>query len=416
MRYRKRWVLSTIMLIGLIGSASFSIHMTDAQEVSPDAGGTMAWSPDGANLAVFARNGVFIYDRDFRLLRYRDRPSASGRWSADGTKLVVDRSVLSADTLDVVREYDKPFHTWLDSGSQVIDFGTTGREIRILDVTDGSLIKTIASPAQIEYAVPSPDGTHILVVVANGILIFDVGRGALVGEYTLPVRSIRHYTWNSDGTRIAYSADVDVPVGTPGSIPSPSASNLDSSSLYAVSIMDASTGEILLTSEPLPESILSVTWSRNAPRLAGMTYTGAVYIWDTDTLTLLTAFSIPGHVTLRMAYSPYGGVVAIGMNPTASAPSIPPNNQQPLEQAQNLFSLANDTIQLLVPEASLERLEAIQAACARKSDGAAISIIIPQAQSDLGRYIAQVEAAPAVQIPPGCAADLIAIAKAIQNQ
>jgi hypothetical protein len=72
-------------------------------------------------------------------------------------------------------------------------------------------------------------------------------------------------------------------------------------------------------------------------------------------------------------------------------------------------------VQIIVPEASFKRLADIQTACIRLSDGAT-SVAIPQAQSDLGGYIAQVEAASAAQIPPGCAADLVAIAKAIQNQ
>jgi WD40 repeat protein len=406
--------LSLFLMASILLCLPERTQVATSQEVQPDPGGDIAWSPDGTELAVFARNGVFIFDRDFRLRRYRDLPSAFGRWSPDSTKLIADQRILSADTLETLLEPVMPFHTWLDFVSEVIDFGDTGREIRIWDVTTGTVVQTIASPAQIECAVPSTDSRYILVVVANGIFVFEVSR-ALVGTYILPVRSIRHYTWNSEGTRIAYSADADVPAGTPGSISSPTVGNPDASSLYTVSIMDASTGLILRTSDPLPESILSITWSRNAPRLAGISNTGAVYIWDADTLKLLTAFSVPGQVTLRMDYSPYGGVVAIGTNPNANTPPSSINSRQPLELAEHISSLANDTIQLVVPEASLERLEAIQAACVRWNEGF-VGPTIPQAEAGLDRYIAQVEATPAERFPPGCAADLIAVARAIQSQ
>ena len=46
---------------------------TTAQDVSPDIGGRLEWSPDGTELAVIANNGVFIYDRAFQLLRYREQ-------------------------------------------------------------------------------------------------------------------------------------------------------------------------------------------------------------------------------------------------------------------------------------------------------------------------------------------------------
>jgi hypothetical protein len=71
-------------------------------------------------LAVSADNGIFIYDRDFRLLRYRNIPSASGIWSSDGTKLLVGSLVLRADTLDVLLDIELTPHGWLSNDSQLV--------------------------------------------------------------------------------------------------------------------------------------------------------------------------------------------------------------------------------------------------------------------------------------------------------
>jgi len=86
-------------------------------------------------------------------------------------------------------------------------------------------------------------------------------------------------------------------------------------------------------------------------------------------------------------------------------------------------SLMNGAVQIIVPDPSLERLEAIAAAC-----DAPLSLMQPlaaqtSALSDeavppaaLDTFVAQLDALPADTIPPGCAADLRAVAQAIEVQ
>jgi len=397
------WMIVIVVLSGLYG-----FYPTVAQETQPNPGAAISWKPDGTQMAIFADNGIFIYDRNFQQELYRNIPSASGIWSPDGNKLIVDNQILRSDTLEVLTDFASTPRGWLNGGSQV--FALSDGKIHVFDASDGHLVKVIPLDIQLEYAISSPDGTRILSSVANGLYIIDVNRGELTNQYILPVDMILNYGWSPDSSQIALSTDSVVSVGTPGSVTVPDG---DSAVLYVFSIMDANMGEILLTSDPLAEDISIFTWSKNTPQIAGLSRSGSVYLWDADTLSLLTAFSVRGQVTGRIAFSPYGGVLVVGVTQKVNNPS--PTSQQPLISAEASFALADNTIQLIVPEPSLERLEAIQSACTPPSGGA-ISLEVPQTEANLDSYIAQVEAAPSKQLPPGCAADLLAVAEAMQSQ
>ncbi|MBZ0281275.1 MAG: hypothetical protein K8L97_11085 [Anaerolineae bacterium] len=398
-----------LMLIVLL----VSIYSAAAQEPTPDSAKSFSWSPDGTKLAIFADNGVFIYDRDFQLLRYREQNHlfAYGAWGLDGTKLIVGNSILSVDTLETLIEYESPIHTWLNDGLQLITLDNGGREIRIWDTNNGSLIKTIESPIQVEYAVPSPDSSRILVVVSNGIFIFDFNRGELAGQYLFPVHSVNAYTWSPDGSQIAFAAFTLVPAGTKGSVPN---ADPNTAIVNTLNILDSITGDILLTSDPLSESVSAISWSKNMPRLAGVSRSGSVYIWDAEKLSILNTFSVLGEVTGRIAYSPYGGVVVIGINPETVNPPSPMSNQNPeLISEENTSALANNTLQIVVPEVSLEYLAAIQSVCSKNGNS---PLAVPQTDMNLANYIFRIESATPAQIPPACKADLLAVAEALQAE
>jgi WD40 repeat protein len=416
----KNGVYYLLILLGMFVSLSLPTNVhTTAQGVSPDIGGRLEWSPDGTELVVIANNGVFIYDRAFRLLHYREQDipnyTAFGGWSPDGSRLLMGNLILNADTLEVSREFEMNLSGWLMDGTQVFGFGNGYGEIRILDSSTGNLVKTIPlTGIQLETIAASPDGRWISSNVANGLFIFDAAEGKLATLYAPPVDFISDPVWSPDSTRIAFSASTRVPAGTPGSV---STADPTTSVLHTFNIMDVRTGEILLTSTPAVGSEL--IWSKYESRIAGLTMSGgawALNVWDADTAELLASFTISTSQRLfgGLDFSPYGGVIAVGISPRAYTPSPTAPGIRPAPGAHRL-TIANGMVQIIVPEASFKRLADIQTACVRQSDGAA-SVAIPQAQSDLGHYIAQVEAAPAAQIPPGCAADLIAIAEAILGQ
>jgi WD40 repeat protein len=408
-QYAHRVLLSISSLILLW--MFFVPHTIVAQNVQPTSANTLSWNPAGTELAIFADNGVFIYDRDFRLLRYRElEKGVYGGWSPDGTKLKVGNQIWDADTLELLSEFEVTLYGWLYGGSQI--YSSSGNEITIFDATNGNLIKRVPLDFQIEGALTNPDGTQLISVFGNRVSVIDADNGIRTMLYVLPVRIVSSYELSPDGASIVYSASSSVPVGTPGS--TPLELQPDTANLVALSIMDIKTGNTLFVSDPLPNPIINLSWSGDGSRIAGVSQIGAVYIWDAHTLELLIAFSV-GQATGQMAYSPYGGVLAIGANPNAGISQPPQTQPSTLAPATSILLVANGVVQVIVPEPSFERLGAIQSACVQRNGGAT-SVAIPRIEADLNNYVAQLKTAPADQLPPGCAADLIAIAKAIQSQ
>jgi hypothetical protein len=78
-------------------------------------------------------------------------------------------------------------------------------------------------------------------------------------------------------------------------------------------------------------------------------------------------------------------------------------------------TLAGGAVRIVVPAPSLERLQAIADAC---SAPAAVeqSLTADIQAGQLTDFVARVEALPVGVIPPACAADLIAVAEALENR
>lgn len=268
--------------------------MTAAQTLQAVSVNNFSWSPNGNELAVFADNGVFIYDPDFQLQRYRELDKgAYGGWSPDGTHLVVEYQVWDATTLETLFELEVTPWGWLYGGTQI--FSSSGTEIYIFDASNGNPVKTIKLDFRIESAPTTPDGTQLVSAFGSVISIIDIPSGKRVAKYVLPTFEgepafIEAYTLSPEGSRIAYVASTAVPSGTPGSTPlelQPELAILDS--LY---IMNLETGEILLTSEPLSDTPAFLSWE-DSSTVTGISRTGTVYTWDATTLEMLSEEQLP---------------------------------------------------------------------------------------------------------------------------
>jgi hypothetical protein len=96
--------------------------------------------------------------------------------------------------------------------------------------------------------------------------------------------------------------------------------------------------------------------------------------------------------------------------------SAPVSDTAAIEANQDVIqTLANGAIQIVVPAPSLERLQAIAEAC-NAPVAVEQSLAADIQANDLNAFVAQVEALPEGTIPPACAADLIAVAEALQSQ
>jgi len=283
-----------------------------AQGIAPEAGRSVAWSPDGLELAVFARNGVFVYSREFSLLQHAD-VYGLGRigWSPDGTRLLVANQILDASALDVVIEMEGFPRGWLYERSQV--FGITINSIYRRDAVTGNLLETFPISVQLEEVVASPDGTHIVSAVADKIHVFDVADGSMI-TYTLPHSTVVYsHVWSPDGTGIAFTSTRVVPRGTLGSI-----ETIDGAILYTLQVLDVITGELLRTSAPL-SFLASLTWSEQGNLLAGVSACATLNFWNAETLDSVASYVLPTDISITgsLDFSPDGELLAVGISPQA---------------------------------------------------------------------------------------------------
>jgi WD40 repeat protein len=368
----------------------------------PNTGGNVEWSPDGSELAVIANNGVFIYDRNFQLLRYREASFPTYLnfkiWSPDGTKLLILNQIWRANTLDTILEIQSTPRGWIAGGEQV--FNITSDSIQIRNASDGNISSKIPLTFQIEEALQSPDGTKIATSVGYGLIVFDLLNGGQISHLDQRRYGVGNYTWSPDSTQLAYAGTVPTSDGQ--------------SRAAIINIVDVKSGVVLRSSQPFDDSF-SLAWSNHAPFLAGLSRSGVVYIWDTNTLNLLNTISVSGQITGNMDFSPFGGVVAVGVNPNPST-NRPLNASQPISEnipkgiVQNL---ADGAVSLVIPTASTGYLKAISDACdispvSKKSLTNAI------ATNDISGLVSQITALPNSAIPTGCKADLLAVAQALQ--
>jgi hypothetical protein len=110
----------------------------------------------------------------------------------------------------------------------------------------------------------------------------------------------------------------------------------------------------------------------------------------------------------HISFSPYGGRLAYG----SAIPSEAIVSSEPQTDDAGAVSLAGGAIQIVVPAPSRERLQAIAVAC---NAPAPVQEALAAQTESINDLAAQVEALPEGTIPPACAADLIAVANALQS-
>lgn len=360
-------------------------------------------------------------------------------WSYDGSQIaiVVGRTVELRDTDTRQLLYtlnghsDMIYTTAWSPNRMLIATGSFDAAVKVWDATNGALQTTLLVALPVFSIVWSPDGTQIISFSSDGeaeflLSIWDAHDGSLLMTY--PRGAIINAAFNEDYQSLA--------VITP----------------LSVHILETDTFSVGASSPHTPcctNRFDSIIWSSNQQRLATASINGLVTIWDASTLTQLDQFvanpyvqpdsrdvsdltlswvrdvfwgaepdtiqAVSGDGTVRLwnvvtgeiiqeeqvgrldtaAWSPYGGRLAIVASSSESTAA---------------FNI-DGTLSIVTPFASIERLQAIADLCAAP-------LTLPDAAQaeQLSAFVAQVEALPADSIPPACAADLIAIAQALQAE
>ncbi|MCE7946732.1 MAG: hypothetical protein DYG88_04810 [Chloroflexi bacterium CFX4] len=158
--------------------------------------------------------------------------------------------------------------------------------------------------------------------------------------------------------------------------------------------------EDITVGDPYTHAALKARFSADGRSVQAVNADGTIRSWDLATGQLLSEVKVARPI-VSAAWSPYGAQLVVDLlNP-------------PQGDAQD--ALAANNLQILVPFASLEQFNAIASVCiTNTAEQAAL-----QAKADsesLAGLSAYVSGLPMEVIPPACAADLLAIAAALQGK
>jgi len=176
-------------------------------------------------------------------------------------------------------------------------------------------------------------------------------------------------------------------------------------------IVDVSLNAIVHEFTSMLGSIGGLAWSSDDQYLAVLNEDPVVTLWDVGSETIVAtypAFGVERYDNGGITFSRYGGRLAFGdvlVSESASA--------QTLTTDDLITTIGDGAARIIVPFPSTEQLGQTAAAC----DATAILESVLSASSavdELSTFADQIENLPAVNIPPACAADLIAIAEALQ--
>jgi WD40 repeat protein/DNA-binding SARP family transcriptional activator len=268
----------------------------------------LAFSPDGAHLAVGDGNVVRVVnasagEAEMTFTGHTAEVLAI-TYSSDGNRLA------SADADGMVRVWDAhngtallgwsahaggiPGIAFSPDDSRLATVGVMDHSARIWDATTGRQLLALPGVASGAYATGvafSPDGRRL--ATANGaqleaVRVFDTTSGDLRSQFALPVEA-NTVTYSPDGGRLATG-------------------NFNGTA----SILDATTGQVLMTLAGHTGGLGRVAFSPDGTRLATASQDKTARIWDvTPDRELLTLYSDFVAIN-RVAYSPDGTRLASG--------------------------------------------------------------------------------------------------------
>jgi len=394
-----------VLLLGLSIAVTFQ---ATAQSIPFDTVNVVAWSPDGTRLATANYNNVIqIWNAESGdvLVSLMGHSSyiTDLDWSPDNSKIASSSNDQTAIIWDAI--VGQPLFIlsghgqgvigviWSLDGTQVIT-GTDGIDVpanlRIWNSSTGNLMTEI--PASTTGSIAwSPDGS----LLAQGTNTFIVLRDA----QTLQLRGSLGLDQNTDFnagfqvTSVAWSPNsATVAVGYLNGI----IRVWDVVSEALLSNYD--TNSVSLTEES--KAVIALSIDANQSEMISVGINGSIVVWELNT-GQPTLIQEPTTRIYAANFSRFGARLALGGEPI-NRPRIDINDV-----------IDNDAVQIVVPDPTLERLQSIAELCNAPLTVAEAIPDAPQADQ-LSEFIVQVELLTTDSIPPACAADLIAVAEAIQ--
>ncbi len=386
----KRLFLCILIVVGVAVNWTRST-ISLAQTPSPTWTRTLAWSPDGTKIATGRQDGTIqVWNASTGQLLRTLQQSGSGLvlsviWHSDSRKLAsggFDQPIVVWDTTtgQALLTFHEPLPrytdlAWSPDGTRLAAVNDGGI-FNIWDATAGQLLTTIPSPG-FSYAVAwSPDGSKIATGAYSTIVVWSPN-GQKIAALQDNGGDVESLAWSPDGTKLA-SANLEGIIHT----------------------WDASSNQILKTFTGHTTLASSVAWSPDGTKLASASADNTVRVWDAATGQSINTIQSSDRV-FAVAWSPYGGRLAFAGAVANSA----------LARTQ---TLAGGAVHMVVPAPTAEKLQAITKRCTKADVEQRLVSRIGAAR--LPDFIAEVKKLPKEQMPPACAADLIAVAEALQKK
>lgn len=370
------------------------------------------------------------------------------RWSADSKRIAIAindivevHDVSTNQTLYTLKHHKDTITAvaW-SPDNKVVATASYDQTINLWNVSDGSFIRTLSGQNDIVAAIVWSLDSKLLISsgfdTQPNLAVWDIASGQILSRHTSG--TIVDASFSPDGSTFAYV--------TPLSL----------QTLNAVSF------NVIATSQQVPcctNVLTSIAWSSDSSKVVTGSKNGLVTIWDAKTAGQIDQFtvntyskpnaqdipdlglswvrdarfsldgnsviSVSGDGTLNewdiatkkiirnqqiaplavAAFSPYTGRLAYldaTMLSTVDNPSF---------QSLNMPSSFN----VIIPLVSSEKLQIITKACALQSD-VRQSLTAQINANKLADFSTQVSALTDAQIPPGCKADLLAVAGALMGK
>ena len=362
--------------------------------------------------------GVWFYDANLqplRMLPFLPDQATILKWSPDGTRFLMGRDIVYTETFKVVASLPSQslsLGDWSHDSTQLLAWVDRWKTtwLGFFDVEQGMFVRQIPvknaigddsvfwSPDNRYFLRPYSDKPHEIISADDGHLISKLIREdhSYMGVFS----------WSPDGSYLAGSLIEEVESDTPGILP-----DALSPMIASVAVWDILTGEIVQFFSPLHDFVTAVTWHPYKPLLAVSTSASLIYVWNTETGREITAFTLEDRV-YGLTFSPFGGLLIASVSP------IPDSYQAHILEQRKAFpqndywsqDYADGLLKVIVLDSSLENLNDIESRCVP----ADVMAQLPDAATDIDAYIEAVQQNEA--IAPACAADLVAVAKALQDE